>query len=137
MIRSGNPEFASLSQKRAFKMSCVVGHLAERNITRQDMLDHGSLSQCLTVLNLDTGRSQDQALIQGFGYALWAGYQLLVVIVLLSVLRARMINTYQNIRKVRKKIDYVQIILALFPERINGWHSLHKTSPFIVAYKQL
>ena len=37
--------------------------------------------------------------MEGFGYPCWAGYQLLVVIILLSVLRARMINTYQNIRQ--------------------------------------
>ena len=37
--------------------------------------------------------------MEGFGYPYWAGYQLLVVIILLSVLRARMINTYQNIRQ--------------------------------------
>ena len=38
-------------------------------------------------------------MVEGFGYSYWAGYQLLVVIILLSVLRARMINTYQNIRQ--------------------------------------
>ena len=42
---------------------------------------------------------EELGLVEGFGYPYWAGYQLLVVIILLSVLRARMINTYQNIRQ--------------------------------------
>ena len=42
---------------------------------------------------------EELSLVEGFGYPYWAGYQLLVVIILLSVLRARMINTYQNIRQ--------------------------------------
>ena len=48
---------------------------------------------------MQVGSLEEQNLVEGFGYPYWAGYQLLVVIILLSVLRARMINTYQNIRQ--------------------------------------
>ena len=39
----------------------------------------------------------DDGVIFVIGNVLWATYQFILVIVLLSVLRAKMINTYQNI----------------------------------------
>ena len=63
-------------------------------------MDASRLEGCLIQTKAD---EFDQELEEGLpyiaGHVLWVVYQFMVVIVLLSVLRARMVNTYHRIFK--------------------------------------
>ena len=92
LIRSGNPGFVEVARAKAFDSSCL-----NQALNGSEWIADSAVANCL--VTVDHVPSNDEVLVHGFGYGLWATYQFLVVIILLSVLRARMINTYQNIRQ--------------------------------------
>lgn len=98
MIRTGNPQFADIrveNTSRTFNASCL-----ETLINRHR--DEGSIHPS-EVNMCSSGHPGDSPIEEGIPYiagnTLWAVYQFTVVIVLLSVLRARMVNTYHRIFK--------------------------------------
>ena len=63
----------------------------------QDTSDHKYMSE--HNLSTEVKLVNDDGMFFVVGNVLWASYQFMVVIVLLSILRARMISTYQNINR--------------------------------------
>ena len=127
LIRTGNPEFAdikipvyasteneeSFEYQRKFEGNCLKEIL--ENNTNPHLISLETMNTCLyfisetatTIIRKnDTGMpgieqkfilKKDEGISFIIGNVLWASYQFLLVIVLLSILRAKMINTYQGI----------------------------------------
>ena len=110
MIKTGNPDFASLHQNlskdNTYSLGCLNDTIRGQGAS-SGWIPKDQVQTCLRlpddqqfIMEKPSKLSiEELGLVEGFGYPYWAGYQLLVVIILLSVLRARMINTYQNIRQ--------------------------------------
>merc|ERR1719348_2395578 len=102
LIRTGNPHFPNIRQynqsMRFYSTSCL-SNLASA-FTEEDKVDAEEIKLCGLGKEGMVGEF-DKDLEEGVPYitgsVLWAVYQFLVVIVLLSVLRARMVNTYHRI----------------------------------------
>ena len=125
LIRTGNPEFADIkipvyvssetllessSNENKFDGNCLLDVL--KNNSNISLVSHEMIETCFYFLNATLSIGNGTNLIssevtkiykndEGFfviiGNILWSSYQFLLVIVLLSILRAKMINTYQNI----------------------------------------
>ena len=125
LIRTGNLEFADIKipvyvnsetllesskLQTKFDGKCLLDVL--RNNSNVQLVSDEMIQTCFYFLNVTLPNGIDTALIssgvtkiykndEGFfviiGNILWSSYQFLLVIVLLSILRAKMINTYQNI----------------------------------------
>ena len=125
LIRTGNPEFADIkipvyvssetllessSNENKFDGNCLLDVL--KNNSNIPLVSHEMIETCFYFLNATLSIGNGTNLIssevtkiykndEGFfviiGNILWSSYQFLLVIVLLSILRAKMINTYQNI----------------------------------------
>nr|XP_040563435.1 transient-receptor-potential-like protein [Lepeophtheirus salmonis] len=94
MIRTGNPQYADIrkynSSDQHFDSVCLT-HVAQVNSS----VSLHDLSVCVT----DPTNGIEEGISYIAGNSLWALYQFTVVIVLLSILRARMVNTYHRIFK--------------------------------------
>jgi transient receptor potential cation channel subfamily C protein 6 len=98
LIRTGNPHFPNIREFNAtiqyFNSSCLSTISGEGTVAAADV------GSCAIGRNDQVGEF-DTDIEEGIPYitgnALWAFYQFIVFIVLLSVLRARMVNTYHRI----------------------------------------
>ena len=100
MIRTGHPEYADIytatntTLPREYVKSCVA------DVIRQSLENETNI--VLDACVLESG-SYPKEIEEGISYitgnTLWAFYQFTVVIVLLSILRARMVNTYHRVFK--------------------------------------
>lgn len=98
MIRTGNPHFPNIRQfnesLRFYNSSCLSTLLQDEKVEAGDVRQCG-IGQDGIVGEFDKDIEEGVPYITG--NVLWAVYQFVVVIVLLSVLRARMVNTYHRI----------------------------------------
>ena len=127
LIRTGNPEFAeiktpvinstlheTLNYETKIDGYCLQDIL--ENNTNHNLISFETIKSCFYFVNESLPSTQwsncaqlsddkqavafckqDEGLFFVIGNVLWASYQFLLVIVLLSILRAKMINTYQSI----------------------------------------
>ncbi len=106
MIRTGNPQFADIfvpNTTAVYNVSCLrdVIQRAEEGDAGDGEDGGGGLAPSVV---RSCSRGYDEGDIEeGISYVagntLWAFYQFTVVIVLLSILRARMVNTYHRVFK--------------------------------------
>lgn len=100
LIRTGNPHFPNIrsydSTLHFYNSSCLGAAIQER----EGEVEAASVAGCALGRNGVVGEF-DSDIEEGVPYItgniLWAVYQFIVFIVLLSVLRARMVNTYHRI----------------------------------------
>ena len=124
LIRTGNPEFADIkipvyknsssheengyTQYNASCLKKMLNSNLDRSWLMSDNIDRCLMktkplaqSDVFSSAGMPNGEAyeleNDDGVIFVIGNVLWATYQFILVIVLLSVLRAKMINTYQNI----------------------------------------
>jgi len=98
LIRTGNPHFPNIREfnntLHYYNSSCIENHLQE------DTVEAKIIGNCAIGRDGVVGEFDDD-IEEGIPYitgnVLWAVYQFVVFIVLLSVLRARMVNTYHRI----------------------------------------
>ena len=94
MIRTGNPQFADIrafNTTKSFDKECLSSAL-----TIYDSIGTEEIQSCALG---DGAYVNEEGIPYVMGNALWAFYQFSVLIVLLSILRARMVNTYHRIFK--------------------------------------
>ena len=106
MIRPGNPQFADIHVRNAsniYNTTCLKKTLDSYqsvligvNVSRLE-IDEAAFTQC--VITAQNAGHVEEGISYVAGNILWAVYQFTVVVVLLSILRARMVNTYQRIFK--------------------------------------
>ena len=140
MIKTGNPDFASLHQNlskdNTYSLGCLNDTIRVQGAS-SGWIPKDQVQTCLRlpddqqlIMEKSSKLSMEElSLVEGFGYPYWAGYQLLVVIILLSVLRARMINTYQNIRQ-EADIKWNYLEASLLPPPFTIIEALTKVSVF-------
>jgi len=100
LIRTGNPHFPNIREfnatLRQYNSSCIGQHLEGES----EAVEAKVIGQCAIGRDGVVGEFDDD-IEEGIPYVtgniLWAVYQFVVFIVLLSVLRARMVNTYHRI----------------------------------------
>ena len=127
LIRTGNPEFAEIKTPVYMSSThhettnyetkldgyCLQEML--KNNTTSELISFETIKNCFYFVNVSLPSTQwsnctqlsddkqacelknDEGFFFVIGNVLWASYQFLLVIVLLSILRAKMINTYQSI----------------------------------------
>jgi len=100
MIRTGNPHFPNIrdidNSFTGYNSSCILDTLKGVG----SKLEKGLVTGCAIGLSGEVGEfepSLEEGVPYITGNVLWAFYQFIVFIVLLSVLRARMVNTYHRI----------------------------------------
>lgn len=94
MIRTGNPHFADIrvhNATKAYNASCLGDLTAVGG-----EIPYSDVNACGKGLHSE---EIEEGIPYIAGNTLWAVYQFIVVIVLLSILRARMVNTYHRIFK--------------------------------------
>ncbi|XP_059082516.1 short transient receptor potential channel 5-like isoform X3 [Tigriopus californicus] len=98
MIRTGNPQYADIlvyNSTKTFNTTCLQS-LVSGVMSLSENLSPSEVEAC------STGFAKGE-IEEGIPYiagnTLWAFYQFTVVIVLLSILRARMVNTYHRVFK--------------------------------------
>lgn len=94
MIRTGNPQYADIKVFNATAMynsSCLQSVVGDGSLIASE-----KVSKCAQG---SFGNEIEEGIPYIAGNTLWALYQFTVVIVLLSILRARMVNTYHRIFK--------------------------------------
>ena len=93
VIRAGNPQFANLQRPGfSYDLHCLNQTLKHAGQITDEVLD-----ACKRYI-LKYKAGEDEMLTVSVGTVLWACYQFFMVIMMLSILRARMINTYQRIK---------------------------------------
>ena len=120
LIRTGNPEFADIkipvysnSTEAQAEMGAKIDGYCLQDVLRNNsdiqLVSSDMIRNCFYFINatmpnfnetsLDVTKiyKNDEGFFVIVGNILWSSYQFLLVIVLLSILRAKMINTYQNI----------------------------------------
>ena len=127
LIRTGNPEFAEIKtpvinstlHETSNYETKLDGYCLQdilENNTNHNLISFETIKSCFYFVNESLPSTQwsncaqlsddkqavafckqDEGLFFVIGNVLWASYQFLLVIVLLSILRAKMINTYQSI----------------------------------------
>jgi len=93
MIRTGNPQFADIrvfNATKSFDKECLSSTL-----TTHESIGKEEIENCA----FEGLEDNEEGIPYVMGNTLWAFYQFSVLIVLLSVLRARMVNTYHRIFK--------------------------------------
>lgn len=96
MIRTGNPQYADIFAPyttATYNSSCLRGLLDD---TGAPLLTPTEVRRCVS--GHEAG-DIEEGISYVAGNTLWAFYQFTVVIVLLSILRARMVNTYHRVFK--------------------------------------
>eukprot|EP00095_Tigriopus_kingsejongensis_P000985 maker-scaffold39_size501901-snap-gene-2.9 protein:Tk00985 transcript:maker-scaffold39_size501901-snap-gene-2.9-mRNA-1 annotation:"short transient receptor potential channel 5" len=98
MIRTGNPQYADIlvyNSTKFYNSTCLQS-LISTVVPTSGMVQPDDVESC------STGQAKGE-IEEGIPYiagnTLWAFYQFTVVIVLLSILRARMVNTYHRVFK--------------------------------------
>lgn len=98
LIRTGNPHFPNIRQLNAtarfFNGSCLQGFTEDAFVPAADV---GSCAIGHVGIVGEFDNDIEEGIPYVTGNMLWAFYQFIVFIVLLSVLRARMVNTYHRI----------------------------------------
>lgn len=114
MIRTGNPQFADIlvhNTSNVYNTTCLKtaldskdssilndGFILDQNYTGNNWeIDETIITKC--AIGGHNGEQVEEGIPYVAGNTLWAVYQFTVVIVLLSILRARMVNTYHRIFK--------------------------------------
>jgi len=100
MIRTGNPQFADIrvyNESLVYNASCLEGVIDKSAASGAELVNPDAIKACGT--GYDDTRQIEEEIPYVSGNIVWAVYQFTVVIVLLSVLRARMVNTYHRIFK--------------------------------------
>jgi len=99
LIRTGNPHFPNIRQydnaARFFNGSCLQEF--SQNSSTVPATDVGSCAMGRVGMVGEFDNDIEEGIPYVTGNMLWAFYQFIVFIVLLSVLRARMVNTYHRI----------------------------------------
>jgi len=98
LIRTGNPHFPNIREFNNtlhFYNSTCIGHFLQEETVEAKVIGNCAIGRDGVVGEFDDDIEEGIPYITG--NVLWAVYQFVVFIVLLSVLRARMVNTYHRI----------------------------------------
>merc|ERR1712106_414573 len=98
LIRTGNPHFPNIREFNNtlhFYNSTCIGHFLQEETVEAKVIGNCAIGRDGVVGEFDDDIEEGIPYITG--NVLWAVYQFMVFIVLLSVLRARMVNTYHRI----------------------------------------